>query len=95
MPLGGPYNTITLAVNTPVQVTAPNNGHWYFNFINAAGGKLYISDQPTVGANATSFLLPNGLSSPAFMVSGNNLWISSDTAGPVSLYCASMTPYSH
>jgi hypothetical protein len=88
--MAGIFNTITLAVNTPVQVTPPGGGHYTYYFQNGAG-KLYISNTNTPGANATSFLVGPNLTSPPITVNSNNLWIASDTAGPVSLYCAPLS----
>ena len=86
MPILGTYNSVALLVNTPVQITAPGAGHYLFSILNSAGGKLYISDLNTAGANATSFLVPSGAYSPAISAS-SSVWIASDTAGPVSIYC--------
>jgi hypothetical protein len=83
----GTFGSITLAVNTPVQITPPGPGHYVVQILNSAGGKLFISESNTAGANATSFLVPSGLYSPALSASGP-IWIASDTAGPVSVYCA-------
>jgi hypothetical protein len=90
--MAGRYNTITLAVNTPVQITPPTGGHFNYYFQNGAG-HLYISNANTVGANATSFTVGPNLTSPPMMVSSNKLWIASDTAGPVSLLCVSVSPW--
>ena len=89
MPALTTYSSIPLVVNTPVQVTLPTSaGHYTLYLLNTiAGGKLYISDRNTAGNNATSFMLPTGLYSPALPVS-NPVWIASDTAGTVSAYCA-------
>jgi hypothetical protein len=90
MPALGTFNSVTLAIGTPVQVTPPGTGHYAMQILNSAGGKLYISKQNTVGANATSFLVPTGSYSPNMLVTGtaSGLWIASDTAGTVSIYCA-------
>lgn len=83
----GTYNSITLGVNTPMQLLLPGAGHYVLYILNTAGGKLYISDKSNAGANATSFMLPSGLYSPGLPVS-DAVWIASDTAGSVSAYCA-------
>jgi hypothetical protein len=82
----GMFNTVTLAVNTPVQLTPPTGGHYTVYVLNGAG-KLYISDQNNAGANATSFMVPAGMYLPGMPLS-QNVWIASDTAGPVSVYFA-------
>jgi hypothetical protein len=90
MPALTTYSSVTLGVNTPVQLTLPTtpSGHYVLYLLNTVtGGKLYISDRNNPGANATSFMLPTGLYSPALPVS-NPLWIASDTAGTVSAYCS-------
>jgi hypothetical protein len=87
--MAGIFSTITLAVNTPVQVVLPGTGHYNLYFENSGGGKLYLSKLNSAGANPTSFMVPAGLYSPPILATGTGqLWISSDTAGPVSLYCA-------
>jgi hypothetical protein len=87
MPAVGTFSSINLAINTPVQLTAPGPGHYTLLLLNSAGGKLYISELNTAGANITSFLVPAGGYSPALSMSGP-IWIASDTAGTVSAYCA-------
>ena len=87
--MAGIYNTITLSVNTPVQVTPPSGGHFVYYFQNGTG-KLYISNLNTAGANATSFLVGPNLMSPPITVT-DAIWIASDTAGPVSLYASSVS----
>lgn len=87
MPTLGTYNSITLAINTPVQITPPGTGRYVVSFLNTAGGNLYISDLNNAGNNATSFKLPAGLYSPTVSAS-SALWIASDAAGTVSAYCA-------
>jgi hypothetical protein len=88
MPAVGTFASITLAINTPVQITPPGPGHYTVQILNSVtAGKLYISELNTAGANATSFLVPAGLYSPALSASGP-IWIASDTAGTVSVYCA-------
>jgi hypothetical protein len=82
----GLFNSITLAINTPVQLTPPGPGHYNVTILNPVG-KLYIGNANTVGANANSFMLSAGLYSPA-LASTSPIWIASDTAGPVSVYCA-------
>jgi hypothetical protein len=82
----GTYNSVTLGVSTPVQLTLPTTGHYVLYLLNTASGKLYISKLNTAGANATSFMVPTGLSSPPLPVSGP-VWIASDTAGTVSVCC--------
>lgn len=86
MPAVGTYNSVTLGVNTPVQLTPPGSGYVFYILNTITGGKLYISNLNTAGNNATSFMLPANLYSPG--LSGNAaLWIASDTAGNVSVYC--------
>jgi hypothetical protein len=87
MPAVGTFNSIAVAINTPVQITPPGPGHYVLFILNTAGGKLYISDQNTAGNNATSFMLPANLYSPALNTQ-SAIWIASDTAGSISAYCA-------
>jgi hypothetical protein len=87
MPALGTYNTVTLGANTATQLTPPGPGNYVLYLLNSvAAGKLYISDKNTVGANATSFMLPTGVYAPAIPVQGS-VWVNSDTAGPISVLC--------
>jgi hypothetical protein len=83
----GTFNSIALALNTPMQLIAPGTGHYTTSILNTTAGNLYISDLSNAGANVTSFKLPTGLYSPA-LSSRAPLWISADAAGSVSVYCA-------
>jgi hypothetical protein len=61
MPAVGTYNSVTLGVNTPVQLTPPGSGYVFYILNTITGGKLYISNLNTAGNNATSFMLPANL----------------------------------
>lgn len=80
----GPYNTVTLAATTPVQLLPPSSAHWYYQFNNTGPGHLYISNSNGVGANATSAVLAAGQTAtiPAYI---HGLWVASDQAGTVSV----------
>jgi hypothetical protein len=79
------FQSLTLVANTPVQVTPPGTGHYVICFLNTIGGKFFISDKNTVGANLTSYTLPDGLYSPNLPLS-HTLWVASDTGGTISVY---------
>jgi hypothetical protein len=82
----GTYNSITLAINTPVQITPPGTGDYVLVLLNTTTGNLFISNTNGVGANATSFKVPTNLYSPTLSAS-STIWIACDVAGTISAYC--------
>ena len=70
MPALTTFNTITLAINTPVQLTPPGGGDYNLYLLNSGTGKLFISSLNNAGANATSFVVPAGAYSPVLSMGG-------------------------
>ena len=85
-----PYNTITLALNTAVQLVSGSGGHHTYTIINLGPGALYIrQDQaPTGASDARAMKVPATLTWPVTAPIANGtsgIWVMADQAGAISV----------
>jgi hypothetical protein len=79
-----PFNTLSLALNTPQQLNTPGPGHYYVQILNLGPGNLYVKGDGTVGiSDVASFELPvNQTITPLVR---NTIWVSADQVGKASV----------